>query len=69
MPKNETPDSTVEVETPNVEFKARFSRKALIFGSAAVGALSVVVLSALKNRKPSAEITVLEPADAPTDEV
>lgn len=69
MPKNETPDTTVEVETPNVEFKAKVSRKALIIGSAVAGALSVAVLSALKNRSRNAEILVLEPTDVTTDEV
>lgn len=70
--RKETNMSTTEntpVDQPEpIELKAAVSRKVLILGSAAVGALSVVVLSALKKSR-RAEIVVLEPAPAATDEV
>lgn len=61
-----TENTPAELEP--IELKAKLSRKALVLGSAAVGALSVLVLSALKNKSRPAEIIVLEPTPDSTED-
>lgn len=58
----DTPENeTTPASNDNVELKATVSRKVLIIGSAVAGALSVVLITALKKTRSPKEIVVLEP--------
>ena len=60
-------DITPEVAPEPIVLKAKLSRRALVIGSAAAGALSVVLLSAL-TRKRQPELIVIESTDSETTE-